>query len=86
MNRPESKHRLARKYTCPVCKKPFYITVDVPEWGYKIKKSNSDRAVCSYKCMRDFEIPRLEKQRLKMQKEFQKAWDDEVKIWDAMGL
>ena len=87
MTKYEDTYRLARKYKCPICKHNFYMSCEPNVWGYRIKSGGYAYVpVCSYKCMRIYEKPILEKQKKRMQKEFQKAWDDEVKIWDAMSM
>lgn len=42
---------------CAVCGKQFYVPV-AGEWGYTIR---GDKRVCSYKCMRAYEVPAKQK-------------------------
>jgi len=52
--------------TCPICKKNF---IPAPEHRWTIKTKHNPKApVCSYSCMRKWEIPRLEAEKRKLKR------------------
>ena len=71
------EHELVRYRACSQCGKVFPIYCEFSNYGYSLEWGR--KIFCSYRCMRAYERPRLEKANEKKTGQFDQAANDEKK-------
>jgi len=59
--------RLVRAKRCARCGRTFYMRCELADYGWQIHQEKGGRRLyCSYSCMREVEIPRVKRNKVKI--------------------